>query len=557
MLNTILAFIQSHPVVNLFMILGAGVVVGKIRIGNIDIGPVTGVLIIGLISGHFGFPVPLAALNIGFILFIYCVGVQAGPRFWGTFKQDGGRYLILALVTAASAVVLVLVFTRTFDLQQGFAPGLLAGGLSTTTTLVAAKDTLAQGIEMAQGLTPEDVLANMSASYAITYVFGMAGLIIFIASLPKIFRIDLQEESRKLEEEAWIRSSRVSEDAIEVKETPTVRVYRVENEEILNRELDDREYGIDGDVSRIKRDGEVFAPDYPPQFQLEDLVAVVGTQSAHEHALEIFGPEIFDQELLERSIETKTIVLSRKACEGKTIAEMNFTAQDNCMLLRLTRAGMDMPRRPDLKMRRGDILVFSGTKFHLQNLAGRIGFAESRWQETDLVTFAFGIALGLLIGIPSITIGGTRIGLGSAGGVLVSGLIFGMLHSRNPLFGRLPAAARSILMELGLLLFMVGVAVSAGTTIVETFLVAGEKLVLLGAAVTIVPVLVCFFTGRYLLRMNPALLMGAVTGSMTSTGALQQINKSAQSTLPTLGYVGAYAFANVLLTIAGSITMRF
>ncbi len=557
MLNTILVFIQSHPVVNLFMILGAGVVVGKIRIGNIDIGSVTGVLIIGLISGHFGFPVPLAALNIGFILFIYCVGVQAGPRFWGTFKQDGGRYLILALVTAASAVVLVLVFARTFDLQQGYAPGLLAGGLSTTTTLVAAKDTLAQGIEIAQGLRPEDVLANMSASYAITYVFGMAGLIIFIALMPKIFRIDLQEEALKLAEAAWIRSSRVSEDAIEVKETPTVRVYRVENEELLNRELDDREYGAAGEVSRIKREEEVFAPDYPPQFQPEDLVAVVGTQSAHEHALEVFGPEVFDQELLERSIETKSIVLSRKACEGKTIAEMNFTAQDNCMLLRLARAGMDLPRRPDMQLRRGDILVFSGTRFHLQALAERIGFAESRWQETDLVTFAFGIALGLLIGIPSITIGGTRIGLGSAGGVLVSGLIFGMLHSRNYLFGRLPAAARNILMELGLLLFMVGVAVSAGTTIVETFLIAGEKLVLLGAAVTIVPVLVCFFTGRYLLRMNPALLMGAVTGSMTSTGALQQINKSAQSTLPTLGYVGAYAFANVLLTIAGSIAMRF
>jgi putative transport protein len=236
---------------------------------------------------------------------------------------------------------------------------------------------------------------------------------------------------------------------------------------------------------------------------------------------------------------------------------MNFTVEDHCMLLRLTRAGMDLPRRPDMQIRRGDILIFSGTKYHLQALAGRIGFAESRWHETDMMTFAFGIALGLLIGIPSITLYGTSIGLGSAGGVLVSGIIFGMLHSRNILVGNLPPAARNILMELGLLLFMTGVAVNAGTTIVETFLGAGVKLVLCGTAVTIVPVLVCFLTGRYLLRMNPALLMGAVTGSMTSSGALQQINKSAQSTLPTLGYVGAYAFANVILTIAGSIVMRF
>ena len=557
MVNTVVSFLQLHPVVNLFLIIGAGVVVGKIRIGNIDIGSVTGVLLVGLIAGHFGFPVPMAALNMGFILFIYCVGVQAGPRFWGAFKQDGGRYLILALAAAGSALFLALTFARAFNFAQGYGPGLLAGALSSTPTLVAAKDTLVQGLKLTPGLTQQDVLANLSASYAITYIFGMAGLIIIIASLPKIFRIDLQEESQQLAEAPWISSSRVSDDDIEVKETPTVRVYCVEKEEMLDRELDDREYSLDANVSRIKRGEEIFTPDYAPQFQMGDLVAVVGTQSAHEHALEIFGPEVFDQELLERSIETKTIVLSRKAYEGQTIAQMNFSVEDNCMLLRLTRAGLDLPCRPDTKLRRGDILLFSGTKYHLQNLAARIGFAESRWHETDLVTFAFGIALGLLIGIPAITLQGTRIGLGSAGGVLASGLIFGMLHSRNILVGRLPAAARNILMELGLLLFIVGVAVNAGTTIVQTFLGAGFKLALLGAVVTVVPVLVCFVIGRYLLRMNAALLLGAVTGSMTSSGALQQINKNAQSTLPTIGYVGAYAFANVFMTIAGSVAMRF
>lgn len=555
--SEILSFFQSHPVINLFIILGAGVVVGKIKIGNIDFGSVTGVLFIGLIAGHIGITIPTAAGNIGFIIFIYCVGVQAGPRFWGAFKQDGGRYLSLALITACSAVTLTLVLAHFFVFNQGYAPGLLAGALTSTPTLVAARDAVIQGFPIAKGLTQQEVLSNLSATYAITYVFGMAGLIIFIGFMPKIFRIDIQAESLKLAEAAWIRSSRIADDAIEVKETPTVRVYRVENEETVQRELDDQEYSLDASVSRIKRDGEVFAPDYPPEFQLGDLVTIVGTQSAHEHALDIFGPEIFDQELLERSIETRSIVLSKKACEGKTIAEMNFAVNDNCMLLRLTRAGMDLPRRPDMKIRHGDILVFSGTKYHLEILAKRIGFAESRWLETDLVTFAFGIALGLLIGLPSINISGTKIGLGSAGGVLVAGLIFGMLHSRNILVGRLPTAARNILMELGLLLFMAGVAVSAGTTIVDTFLGAGVKLVLSGVAVTIIPVLVCFVVGRYLMRMNGALLLGAITGSMTSTAALQQVNSSAQSTLPTLGYVGAYAFANVILTIAGSVAMRF
>ena len=557
MQDAILAFIQSHPVVNLFLILGAGVVIGRIRIGKLDLGAVTGVLFIGLIAGHFGVPIPTAALNIGFILFIYCVGIQAGPRFWGAFKQDGGRYLLLALVTACTAIVLALGLARIFDLKQGYAPGLLAGALTSTPTLVAAKDTLIQGITMAEGLTRQSILANLSAAYTITYVFGMIGLILLIGLMPKIFRIDIEEETQQLVEAAWIRSSRVADEGIEVKETPTVRVYRVENEETVDRGLDDREYSLDGNISRVKRDGEIYAPDYPPEFQSGDLVALVGTQSAHDHALEIFGPEIFDEELLERSIETKSIILSKRAFEGKTIAEMNFTVNDQCMLLRVTRSGMDLPCRPNMPLRHGDILVFSGTKYHLELLAKRIGFAESRWHETDLVTFAFGIALGLLIGIPSFTISGTKIGLGSAGGVLLSGLIFGMLNSRYIFVGRVPPAARNILMGLGGLLFIAGVAVNAGTTIVETFFGVGVKLVLCGAVVTIVPVLVCFLIGRYLMRMNAALLLGAVTGSMINTAALRQVNNSAQSTLPTLGYVGACAFANVLLAIAGSVAMRF
>ena len=190
-------------------------------------------------------------------------------------------------------------------------------------------------------------------------------------------------------------------------------------------------------------------------------------------------------------------------------------------------------------------------------MARQLGFEESRWNETDLVSFAFGIALGLLMGIPSISLGGIKIGLGSAGGVLASGIIFGLLHSRYVVFGRLPTAARHVVMELGMLLFISSVAVSAGTSIMDTFQTAGLKLVLAGVAVTIIPVLLCYLVGCYLMRMNVALLLGAITGSMTSTAALQQINNRAKSSLPTLGYVGSYAFANVLLAVAGNIIVRF
>ena len=552
----ILPFLQTQPVFNLFLILGAGLVVGKIRIGDIEIGSVTGVLFIGLIVGHLGLPMPKASHSIGFILFIYCVGVQAGPRFWGAFKHDGGRYFILALVTAAIGAVLTIMISRFLGFAQGFAPGMLAGALTSTPTLVAAKDALSQGMTISEGLSPKLVDANLSAAYAITYVFGLAGLILFISFMPKIFRIDLEAEARQLAEVSWLRSGRDTAETMRIKDTRIVRVYRIENPEIVDRDLNDEAYILAADIPRIKRDGEVFPPNYDTHLKLGDIVAVVATKHAHQKVLEMLGSEVFDQELYDRSTETMSVVISEKAFVGSTLAEANFSKNYQCALTRLTRGGVELPRRPDLRLRRGDILVLTGAASQLQALAKQLGFEESRWQETDLVTFAFGIALGLLLGIPTITLGGAKIGLGSAGGVLLAGLIFGMLHSRYVVVGRLPAAARHVLMELGMLLFMAAVAVNAGNTIVETLQSAGIALVLAGAGVTIIPVLVCFFVGRYLMNMNTALLLGAITGSMTSTAALRQINNRAQSSLPTLGYVGSYAFANVLLAIAGSVLMR-
>ena len=556
MSQPILLFLQTQPVFNLFLILGAGLVVGKIRIGDIEFGSVAGVLFIGLIAGHLGLPIPKASHDIGFVLFIYCVGVQAGPRFWGAFKQDGGRYLILALVTAGTAAILTIALSRYLEFPQGFAPGMLAGALTSTPTLVAAKDALNQGMAISDGLSLQQVADKLSAAYAITYVFGLGGLILFISFMPKIFRIDLKAEARQLAEATWLHSVRDTNEAMRIKDTPTVRSYRVTNPEIVNRDLSDEEYTLAAEIPRIKRNGEVFAPDYDMHLKLGDIVAVVATKNAHHKSIELFGPEVFDQELYDRSTEAMSIVVSNSAFVGKTLAEMDFTRKYHCALIRLSRGGLDLPRRPDLRLRRGDILVFTGAAPQLRDLAKRLGFEESRWQETDLVAFAFGIALGLLLGIPTITLGMISIGLGTAGGVLLAGIILGMLHSRYVVVGRLPAAARHVLMELGLLLFMATVAVNAGNGIVETSQIVGIELVLAGAVVTIIPVLVSFFIGRYLMRINCALLLGAIAGSMTSTAALHQINSRAQSSLPTLGYVGAYAFANILLAIAGSVIMR-
>ncbi len=61
--------------------------------------------------------------------------------------------------------------------------------------------------------------------------------------------------------------------------------------------------------------------------------------------------------------------------------------------------------------------------------------------------------------------------------------------------------------------------------------------------------------GRKVLGINPVLLLGAITGSMTSGASLSIVTGEAKSDIPALGYTGAYAFANVFLTVAGSVIL--
>jgi putative transport protein len=548
--------LEANPVLVLFLILGLGLLVGEIRIVGVQLGGVTGVLFVGLFVGHFGLAIPTASHDIGFLLFIYCIGVQAGPRFVSVFREDGPKYAWLSLITALLGIFVAHSASEFFEFDLGISGGLLAGGLTSTPTLVATRDAVGQGLLLPSGISEKEVLNNVSAAYAITYVFGLAGLVLAISFIPRLFAIDVAEEAQTLAKQRGMGDDAGPSPLLRPAETPSIRAYRIENPAALGRRFPDRDDSFPGEIQKIKRGEEVFTPDEDSRLQEGDIVAVIGLRAAHEAARTELGPEILDPDVLERSVESRNIVVSKSEVAGTTLAEFEFGAAHQCWLTQLTRSGIPMPRRPDLELQIGDILLVTGPRSVIDELAGRLGQAEHELHETDLVTMAFGIALGVFVGMVSIKLGDASIGLGSAGGVLLAGLLFGLVNSYRPGFGRLPGAARQILMQLGLLLFMAGVAVSAGESILETLDEVGLSLALCGVAVTLVPVVVCFLLGRYVFKMNAAMLLGAITGAMTSTAALQQVSGVARSTVPMLGYVGTYAFANVLLAFAGGVIMR-
>ncbi len=263
-----------------------------------------------------------------------------------------------------------------------------------------------------------------------------------------------------------------------------------------------------------------------------------------------------DEELLHLEPEVQDVVVTRASAAGVTVQQLARDHARGCTILGVRRLGVTLPSDPSLELCKGDTIRTVAITRRMKEFADRVGHVDRATEETDLLTFCLGIAAGILIGSFSVTIGNIPLGLGMAGGLLVSGLVIGYLRALHPTFGRIPLAARWVFMELGLMLFMACVGLNAGDGIVEALRTAGPVIFLCGIAVTLTPVLIGYLFGKRVLGLNPVVLLGAITGSMTSTPALSAVNRAAKSQIPALGYTGAYAFANILLTLAGMLIMR-
>lgn len=553
MLSHILPVLHKQPVLTLFLIIGIGYMIGGIKVRGFSLGSVAGVLFAGLFFGHYGFQMSSGAQSVGFALFIFSVGYQAGPRFFDVLMEDGVKYFFLALVIAATGFGLAVLSTQLFSMPQGMAAGILAGALTSSPTLAAAQEAIRSGnMVPSGGISPDAVIGNITTGYAITYIFGLAGLIAIIKLLPGLLGIDLAAEARKIEGEKKVADDDFHGDV-------ELRVYRVANEAFTGipaRELKKR-YWDGFSVARVERDGQLLNMGAEDCLHLGDVVTILGKITYFSDDVVAIGEEITAQRCGRNVNDTAQIIVTHKDAVGKTLGELNLAHDFSVLLTDVKRMRIPLQATPGLTLKKGDILTVVGPAEHIDLLGDKLGVIERDIAETDMLTFALGIAAGAILGLFSVKIGGVSIGLGSAGGLLTSGLVIGFLRSVRPTFGRLPDAARWIFMEFGLLIFMAGVGLRAGGDIVETFMSAGPKLMLIGIIVTVTPVAVGYIFGRKVLKIPAVLLLGAITGAMTSGASLSVVTSEAKSAVPALGYTGAYAFANVILTIAGSVILFF
>jgi putative transport protein len=214
----------------------------------------------------------------------------------------------------------------------------------------------------------------------------------------------------------------------------------------------------------------------------------------------------------------------------------------------------DVDRRGDAgEIDRGDVLCLVGTKPEVERAAKEIGYPDRHTEATDMIFVGTGIVLGGLVGLLSVTVVGIPLTLTASGGALVMGLVFGWLRSVAPFFGRIPEPAIWIFDTVGLCIFIGVVGLTAGPSFVTGLQKTGISLVVIGFLTAIVPHAIAILFGRYVLRMNPLILLGVCAGAGTITAALRAVQDEAQSPIPALGYTVPYAIGNIMLTAWGPV----
>jgi len=547
----LVALLQDSPELVLFVLLALAYLIGRIKIGPLELGAPPGMLIAGLIFGHLGFTVFPGIETVGLFLFLYSVAFQAGPAFFSVVLADGASYIALAGLATGVGFVLTLIVQSIFQFDPGVAAGLLAGSLTSPAGVAAALDTVGT---MNAGENAQQILRNISVSYAITFLVGDVLVLLLSRAMPKLFRFDLKAESVQAAAEKHVsEGGNPNQGDWQL----TRRAYEVNHTQLSGHTIGDIQAKTQCAVVGLKRDGLVQEVTPETIIQTGDRLAIWGRVKRQDLLDDLFGREVEDQDLLTFNIISQEVTLTHPEWVGKTIREMEFTERYACYLTRLSRSGIELSLDPGTQLERGDVLTLSGPQSRLEALADQIGYMERDVNTTDLVTFAAGIVAGFLIGQISLKVGGLSIGLGTAGGLLLMGLVLGYLRSIHPTFGRVPPATLWVFKEMGLLFFLAGVGVEAGQGLVEAMETVGPVILVCSAFIATIPVLVAFIYGRKIAHMNPALLLGAATGSVTCTPAMAAVSADAKSSIPTIGYAGTYAFATIFGAIACSIMMRF
>ena len=556
-METIASALRTHPEIAVFLAIGLGYWIGRFSVRGVGFGPVTGSLIAGLLVGSIvAVPVADTAKQLLFLLFMFGIGYSAGPGFVRGLRDAGWRWAVLGSVIPVAGLLTAWAMARLLDLELGYAAGMMSGALTESPVIGTASEAI-----RALPISAEEksrLIAQIPVADALTYLFGTVGVILFCGYIgPWLLRADLKADGRRLE--AAMGFTREDDGIDSGWRMFAMRAYRLEaRHRVVGLTVAAAERSVAPArlfVERIRREGEIIDAQPDTVLRAGDVVAVIGSRETLVQLLAGSAEEVHDRELLEVAVATRDVVLSSPSVVGRSVAEIRAetVAFRGVFLQSIRRSGLALPVEPGQRLEAGDILTLHGLAPAVDRIAGLAGEPIRSSRGANFVALGFAIAVGALAGLLlAIPVGGLHIALGSSVAVLLVGIALGWRNARHPGFAHIPAPAIEFMKSIGLSAFVAMIGLKAGPVFIDAIREVGLAVFFGGIVVTLVPQFVGLLVGRYLLRIEPLLLLGALAGAQTMTAALAAVQDRSESPVAVIGYSSTVAFGHILISIGGT-----
>lgn len=540
--HSICNFVLTNPSVAIFLTLGLGYLLGRFHIKSFKLGATVGVLLVGLVIGQMGkFQIAPVVKNLFFDLFIFTIGYEVGPVFIDSFKKKGIKFIIQSIVFSVIAFGVAFGLFKVFHVKFGEAGGIIAGALTQSACIGTANSAI-EALHISSA-AKQAAMSQVAIAYALTYVFGTVGVLIFLKNIaPAILHVNLKEATKK-----YIETNHIKSQTQGVKLSSNIRIRGFEitkGSSLVGKSIQNFDKENTGlIIEKIYRNKQPLTSS-KAVLKPTDVIITVGSIQGFASFVNTYT-ELKEIDVNNYPIQLKKVtVLLTKEYSYNTLEK--FLA-NGVLIDSAQHDGKDI--KDYTKLTTGDHITLVGPENYLKNNIKLIGYVKAAGTKTDVSFMSIGIFLGILLGAVVITIHKIPLTLGGGGGALFAGLYFGWLQEKHPNIGVIPPSTAWLLKSLGLNLFIGVVGLEAGSGFVTALKEMGWLVFVIGVLVSILPHFFTLLISKFILKMNIVDNIGSLCGSGTITAALNAVNAETDSTVFALSYTPTYALGNIFLTV--------
>lgn len=549
----LLDLLAANPLLLIFAVVAVGYPIGRVKVRGVSLG-IAAILFAGLAIGALDqrLRLPEVVHLLGLCLFVYSVGLSSGPGFLASLKRHGSRNGALVVMALSAAALVAWLGGRIAGIDAASSAGLFAGGVTNTPALAAVLEVL-----RGHGASPSEAVQSAPVvAYSVSYPLGVLIPILAIALVPRLLRGEVPSDART--SHSWPAASKGSAGSGGLI-VGTIAVTR-DDAAGISLEALMRESGGKVQPGRVRRaDGRVELATNGTVLALGDLVTAVGASRDVARLVERLGERSTEMINLDRrELDVRRIFVSNARVAGHSLRELDLIRQYGTIVTAIRRGDADWIPDGNTVLQLGDRVRVLTRRENLPAISAFLGDSYRAVSEFDVLSFAFGIVLGIGLGlIPFPLPGGLTVRLGLAGGPLVVAMLLGALGRTGPFVWGIPYGVSLTLRELGLLLFFAGIGTRSGyASWAALHDPSTLAVVTVGAAVTAATAATILLAGRYLFAVPEGLLEGMIAGVHTQPAALSAALERRLDDTPNVGYAAVFPLATVLKLIMAQLIAR-